>query len=412
MVLPLLNNEMEEDIEFEIVDKNNDDSLRYEKYFNIYDYCNVNSNILNNIEPYSNSVNVSLHWIFLSGTYINKNDVIGTIKIFPLGVNYHLKSNSDGYIFIKDSFSQGSLLFTIYPKMECCLKEKYNKFEIVEEKDIFTRDLKLFWKVVANRYIDHLNLIGMNAFEMSSEKLSIYLSFEYFKEAAHIILGIKSTDLTLRNGDTFSLLLEKGDNHKVLNFTIVDTPTKIDNSKKNLYDTIFSFALYHEDLECLQSHFCTNWRISFANNRRLPITGLNRSKWTPSTIAYNVFNRYAKCFCNELNNRNIEIVHCKSDILNQPDTTIIADSCFVYLMHDTTNGFYKIGISNNPEYREKTLQSEKPTIELVCCKEYPIRSIAEAFESALHKVFSNKRIRGEWFTLTESDVMILKKTLN
>lgn len=81
-------------------------------------------------------------------------------------------------------------------------------------------------------------------------------------------------------------------------------------------------------------------------------------------------------------------------------------------MHDTTNDFYKIGISNNPEYREKTLQSEKPTIEMICCKEYPIRTIAEAFEAALHKTFADKRIRGEWFSLTQTDIMILKKTLS
>ena len=90
----------------------------------------------------------------------------------------------------------------------------------------------------------------------------------------------------------------------------------------------------------------------------------------------------------------------------------MGDSCHVYLMHDTTNGFYKIGISNNPEHRERTLQSEKPSIEIVCCKEYPIRSIAEAFEAALHKAFASKRIRGEWFSLDETDVMFLVKTLS
>ena len=30
----------------------------------------------------------------------------------------------------------------------------------------------------------------------------------------------------------------------------------------------------------------------------------------------------------------------------------------------------KIGISNNPEFREKTLQSEKPTNEMICNKRY------------------------------------------
>lgn len=80
-------------------------------------------------------------------------------------------------------------------------------------------------------------------------------------------------------------------------------------------------------------------------------------------------------------------------------------------MLDEANGYYKIGISNKPKYREKTLQSEKPTITLIACRQYPIRSIAEAFESALHQAFSDKHIRGEWFALTENDVQNIKQSL-
>lgn len=87
------------------------------------------------------------------------------------------------------------------------------------------------------------------------------------------------------------------------------------------------------------------------------------------------------------------------------------DPCYVYLMHDSKNGYHKIGISKTPKYREKTLQSEKPTIDMVCAKEYPSRKIAEAIEAALHKVYEDCRIRGEWFNLSEEDVTILKETL-
>jgi hypothetical protein len=72
----------------------------------------------------------------------------------------------------------------------------------------------------------------------------------------------------------------------------------------------------------------------------------------------------------------------------------------------------KIGISNRPEYRERTLQSEKPTIELLCAKQYPSRTIAEAIEGALHKAFGEKRLRGEWFNLSDQDVIDLKITLS
>lgn len=86
--------------------------------------------------------------------------------------------------------------------------------------------------------------------------------------------------------------------------------------------------------------------------------------------------------------------------------------CYVYLMHDLANGYYKIGISNNPEYRERTLQSEKPTIELIIAKEFPIRRLAEAFEAALHKTYESKRLRGEWFRLDSNDVEDLKNALS
>ena len=80
-------------------------------------------------------------------------------------------------------------------------------------------------------------------------------------------------------------------------------------------------------------------------------------------------------------------------------------------MVDTTNGYHKIGISNNPEYREHTLQSEKPTIELLAAKQFPSRIIASAIESALHSAFGEKRLRGEWFDLTDQDVSDIKLTL-
>ena len=81
-------------------------------------------------------------------------------------------------------------------------------------------------------------------------------------------------------------------------------------------------------------------------------------------------------------------------------------------MYDTSTSYYKIGISNNPEYRERTLQSEKPTIEKICAKEYPNRTIAGAIESALHKAYDSKRLRGEWFALDANDVIAITATLS
>ena len=78
--------------------------------------------------------------------------------------------------------------------------------------------------------------------------------------------------------------------------------------------------------------------------------------------------------------------------------------CYVYLMKDTANGRYKIGMSKKPEYRERTLQSEKPEITLICSKMYSSRDEARKIEKELHQRFKNNRIRGEWFNLSDSEV--------
>ena len=80
-------------------------------------------------------------------------------------------------------------------------------------------------------------------------------------------------------------------------------------------------------------------------------------------------------------------------------------------MHDSANNAYKIGISNKPEYRERTLQSEKPSIVKLAAKQFPTRDIARAFEAALHKVYEIRRMRGEWFKLEPNEVEDVKKAL-
>lgn len=89
----------------------------------------------------------------------------------------------------------------------------------------------------------------------------------------------------------------------------------------------------------------------------------------------------------------------------------VESTCNVYLMLDSTNGYYKIGMSNNPEYREKTLLGEKPTISLLAYRKYPSRIIASSIENALHNAFSSKRVRGEWFRLDDYDVWQIKEVL-
>lgn len=74
-----------------------------------------------------------------------------------------------------------------------------------------------------------------------------------------------------------------------------------------------------------------------------------------------------------------------------------------YLMIDSTTGYVKIGKSIDPEKREKTLQCEKPTIKL-------LHYFEGDHESELHRKYSKKRIRGEWFNINNTIINnIIKK---
>lgn len=80
---------------------------------------------------------------------------------------------------------------------------------------------------------------------------------------------------------------------------------------------------------------------------------------------------------------------------------------YVYLMLNKRNELIKIGKSKNPTFREKTLQSDEPDIELISFWEVPSR-----LEKELHREFSQKRKRGEWFDLDFNDLKRIKEILN
>lgn len=72
---------------------------------------------------------------------------------------------------------------------------------------------------------------------------------------------------------------------------------------------------------------------------------------------------------------------------------------YIYLMRDGHSGYTKIGKSINPTVREKTLQSEKPdTVSLKAWKS------TEDKERWLHDLYSEHRVRGEWFELSDHDI--------
>ena len=72
----------------------------------------------------------------------------------------------------------------------------------------------------------------------------------------------------------------------------------------------------------------------------------------------------------------------------------------MYLMKNNGNGYIKIGFTRgDPTYRESTLQSQEPEIELI---NHWKGSMDD--EQQLHSMFDEKRLRGEWFSLEPEDI--------
>ena len=81
----------------------------------------------------------------------------------------------------------------------------------------------------------------------------------------------------------------------------------------------------------------------------------------------------------------------------------VAKPTYVYLMHHGLSNVWKIGRSSDPNRRERTLQHDDPMITL----EWSVPALGR-FETWLHDRFSDLRLRGEWFKLTDKDVEWIK----
>jgi hypothetical protein len=99
--------------------------------------------------------------------------------------------------------------------------------------------------------------------------------------------------------------------------------------------------------------------------------------------------------------------HVKSvEERNEYDASYTPKPKWLYVMKCESTGFYKIGVSVDPSLRERTLQSEKPTVKLVAKW-----NDAQEWESHWHEYFKQCRMRGEWFKLTKCQVAFLCSTM-
>ncbi|MDP2040462.1 MAG: GIY-YIG nuclease family protein [Algoriphagus sp.] len=122
-------------------------------------------------------------------------------------------------------------------------------------------------------------------------------------------------------------------------------------------------------------------------------------------VVLNTFEAYQKNVFEKLNldlKTNVignKFVHTpsKSTFINNKKT-------YIYLMKNNLNGLFKIGRSKQPFKREYTLQSQEPDIKMIS-----IREATYEVETALHRKYKEKKVRGEWFNLTTKDIRDIEK---
>lgn len=92
----------------------------------------------------------------------------------------------------------------------------------------------------------------------------------------------------------------------------------------------------------------------------------------------------------------------KSFINSLIQTNTLVSGQKTYLIYDDITQKFKIGKSYDPYKREKTLCSDRCSINLVAYCDYDI-------ESVLHSMYSEYRVRGEWFNLSTNQVRYIIK---
>jgi hypothetical protein len=105
-------------------------------------------------------------------------------------------------------------------------------------------------------------------------------------------------------------------------------------------------------------------------------------------------------YLNDLLRGSNELIRIKWSVLTESlvkNTNKTIKPIKTYLIKEEGTSFYKIGMSNNPNRREKTLQRERPNISV-------IKIWDKNIEKRLHSDYKDYRVRGEWFDLTKIQV--------
>lgn len=349
-------------------------------------------------------------WLKNDGDIVCKGDEIYEFKLLNNITKIH-RAEKDGYLDINDLnkstfLEKNELLYSIRDNDNKRINQKFeNVSNIILDEFDGTKTIE--WIRVSSISRQSQGI----ACESDDNLIDFTFSFNYRNENDYIIFHFNPKQIRPKNNDVIYFLFENGEQ---IAFEINNNPI---NSKNQLKENIIEYKSYitENELALFASTNLKKWKILLKTDDKNILGGnfgTDKNYFTKNNL-----NIVIKKFANDyikiirLNIENYKPRENRYIEAENIEPKVEYLECYVYLMHDTSNNFYKIGISNNPSYREKTLQSEKPTIENIAAKKYPIRKIAESFEKSLHQTYADKRIRGEWFKLDEIDVKHIIESL-
>lgn len=347
-------------------------------------------------------------WKKFNGDYVSKGEIVGVLSFDDYSFTViNILSNADGIIETyrashnvgykdKEFLKEGDIVFIVHKDS---IEEKRDelrniRFENIPliDNDAFSKSKTIKWESVAGvKKRSQYDLTICDSITLKYNRL--FFTFNNIENKDYILFKSAIKEFKIGIGTKISFLFSNGE---IINFEIINKPYKYSSSYDwgNIYECKIPITL--TELDLFDNYDLVKWQIVYTDNE-IKVTDNIDSEDTKFTIR-------------KLTKEYKEIVKTEAlyyqplyerEIISKTETD---DKCHVYLMIDHTNNYHKIGISNKPKYREKTLQSEKPTIELICNKKFPNRKLAVSFEQALHNAYSNKRIRGEWFSLESKDV--------
>jgi len=346
-------------------------------------------------------------WLVSDGSFVKKGDEIYIYMDSKFNRLIH-KAEKDGYIHIIDprkifSIKKNELLYYIRNKDDQRVIEKYQNIPKIILDD-FTQSKSIIWDFVSSK-----NSKAYGVITKSDDGLvDLIFTFNYLQNGDKIVFYFNPKQIRPRQNDKISFLFESGE---VIEFRLISNPVII--QKKN-DDIVLEYksSITKSELELFANKEFKKWKINLVNENCEILGGENGGiiDYESKSNLITVIKKFGADYISTVlsNISDYQPIETRDSNLR---TDKKDDICFVYLMHDTANGYYKIGISNKPYYRERTLQSEKPAIELIASKKFPVRKIAESFEKSLHNVYDDKRLRGEWFELDENDVKNIIESL-